>query len=198
MRRALLATIAVLSACGTDATAPKPDNRIVGPPGGEFVNQGFTAIAVSFQNGQALFAQVQTVKKATNGSPIGTSLHFQRTSQQDGTVLEDFTAEIPTTDFTGGSRNGAWALHSDISGHGVVDLAWVNTGHWERQLPFTAPIPGTTGALKFAGAFVLQGPAAGNVTGSIFGQTIGLDPAHGDAFGTLSLNANVVVVLQQR
>jgi hypothetical protein len=190
-------TLGLVGGCGDTTTAPTPEELVVGPPDGVFLNQGFTAAAISFQSGQELFLQVETVKKATIGSPTGTFLRFQRTIEQDGTVLEDFTVPIPGTDFAGGSRAGDWAVHTNVPGHGRVDLTWSNTGVWLRQTPFTAPVSPTQ-VIKLVGKAVLQGPTPGDVTGTEFGQAIGLDPLHGDAIGLLLLQADVVIFLQQR
>jgi len=184
MRRGLLALLA-LAACGTETTGPKPDLSVIGH------NRGATAIAISFQNGQVLFLQVE----ATHTSA---SLRFQRSLESDGSVIEDFTVPIAARDFTGGTRAGGWAVHTDIPEHGRVDLSWTNTGVWAKQTPLTTPISGTSDVLKVVGQAVLQGPTQGGVTGSIFGHAIGLDPLHGDAFGVLLVEADVVVLLQHR
>jgi len=190
-------TMGLVVGCNDTATAPKLEEWLVGPPTGMALNHGFTAIAISFQGSQELFLQVETVNKSTNVS-VGTSLRFLRTLWQDGTVLEDFTVQIPSSDFTGGTRTADWSLHTNISGHGQVDVTWANTGVWARQLPHTAPVPGTNEVLRVAGTYVLQEPDAGTVSGSIFGQAIGLDPVHGDAFGVLVLDRDVVISVQQR
>jgi len=182
MRRGLLALMA-LAACGTDTTVPKPNDSIVGH------NRGAVAIAISSQNSQTLFLQVE----ATHANA---SLRVLRSLESDGSTLEDFTGAIPARDFTGGTKTGRWALHTDIPEHGLVDLNWTNTKVWVRETPFSSPVPGTSDVLKLVGRAIVQGPTQGGVSGTVFGQPVGVDPLHGDAFGVLLVEADVAVLVE--
>jgi hypothetical protein len=163
-----IAALAILAACGSDTTAPRPTYATVA----HAINREAAAQGLAHIGNELWFVQALHESAADLGGP-STQLQFERQVWLTGALLENIQVQIPDADFTIGGRTQDWSLHTTLAGHGDINLTFHNSGAWQKaRLPLDT-LPGGT-IFRAVGNVVTQTNPSG-VDGSIFGESLDAD-----------------------
>jgi len=167
MRKATLALIAALAACGTESpTAPRPTDATVA----HFTNREAAAQGLAHIGTELWFVEALHESASDIAGP-STQLLFERSDWSTGALLENVQVQIPDADFTVGGRNQNWSLHTTLAGHGDISLTFRNNGAWQKARFPVDTFPGGTIFRVVGNVVTLSDPQG--LAGSIFGQSVG-------------------------